>query len=142
MNMHQSRDSFLTTLPWSVGSPSLTTATCSFTSSSLTTPPGSFTSPPLTPPPPQWKLTTPVPKHILQEIRNREKERQCSTQPWQCFELDENGYKALLQWLKKDGYAEHKLRYDNNNKGLVRFANIETRIRLFPIEQTVRPSDA
>ena len=55
---------------------------------------------------------------ILQEIRNRKKGRDYSTQPWQRFELDENGYKVLQQFLEEDDYAKHKLRYDCNNKGL------------------------
>src|SRR4051795_7650135 len=96
-------------------SSSLTAPTCVFTSSSLTSP-GSFTSLPLTPPPLQQKSKTPVLKTILREIRNREKGRNCSTQPWQRFELDENGYKALQQFLKDDGYAADKLRYNSSNK--------------------------
>jgi hypothetical protein len=58
-------------------------------------------------------------KPILREIRNREKGCNCSTQPWQRFELDENGYKTLQQLLKDDGYAADKLRYNSGNKSLV-----------------------
>jgi hypothetical protein len=55
---------------------------------------------------------------ILQEIRNRKKGRDCSTQPWQRFELDEKEYKVLQRFLEEDDYAKRKLRYDSN-KGLI-----------------------
>jgi hypothetical protein len=73
---------------------------------------------PILTPPSQRKSTTPVLEIILQEIENRKKRRDCSTQPRQPFELDENGYKVLQQFLEEDDYAKHKLRYDSN-KGLI-----------------------
>jgi hypothetical protein len=57
--------------------------------------------------------------------------------------MDENGYKALQQWLKEDGYAEHKLRYENNNKALFDSLILKHRYDYFPsIKQFVlrRPS--
>jgi hypothetical protein len=71
---------------------------------------------------------------ILREIKNREKGRNYSTQPWQRFKLDENGYKTLEQSLEDDDYVRNKLRYGSSNKGLVRFANIKTQIQLFPVD--------
>jgi hypothetical protein len=113
-----------------------------FRNSSLKTPPESFTSPLLTPPPSEQKSKALLLAPIIEEITNRRKGHNFSSQPWQRFELDENEFKALLQVLQKDGFTKDKLRYDSNNKGLIRFANIETQIRLFPVNQTVRTPDA
>jgi hypothetical protein len=79
------------------------------------TPPGSFTSPPLTPPSTDEKIKSLLPL-IVEEIKSR-KDGVGSTEPWIEYQLDEKGYKELLQLLKSDeplwGFVKYKLRYES-----------------------------